>query len=605
MPVCFARAALVLLCLLVVASSLAQETGASTAPLPDPVLLTDPFLQLPTEDAVRVVWFTEFEGSGHTVSYGENFEETAQADTLKLSRTAEDNNSYVGEQAGDGSVYEHHTPRDIWRHEAFVAGLSWGERVPYTVTSVADDGSEVVSDAFTLAPLPPAGERLHILLTSDHQLMAMTPTNLQKVEETIGRVDAVFLAGDLINIPDRASEWFDDNRTEGRGGAFFQNLQGRSTFTLERGGVETPYSGGKIIQHAPLFPVIGNHEVMGRFDTDQSIGAQFNDPQPHDAALRRYEAMQDLINPEDDSKIREAWLRDNSFNTITYEEIFTLPDDGPAGERYYAMQFGDVYLVGLYSTRIWRSPSLADDTRGKYREAQADLSRPEDWGYGDFIFEDLAAGSEQHAWLQEVLASDAFQNARYKVVMLHEGPHGVGDNYNPVKAHPVQIIDRDEGGAISAVRYEYPIQDDILVRDVKPLLQEAGVQLVHQGHSHIWFRIQDEASIHYLETSNVGNNYGCYLEGYQGRGNLPDDPRYNAANYAAFGDPHGLEPVVPSVTAPMSDEAGNPLPCVASNDITVFSILDTGDGVVRSYYFDTREPDSEVVLFDEFLLIGE
>ena len=34
-------------------------------------LLTDPFLQFPTADSVRVVWFTEFQGQGHTVSWGQ------------------------------------------------------------------------------------------------------------------------------------------------------------------------------------------------------------------------------------------------------------------------------------------------------------------------------------------------------------------------------------------------------------------------------------------------------------------------------------------------------------------------------------------------------
>jgi hypothetical protein len=58
---------------------------------------------------------------------------------------------------------------------------------------------------------------------------------------------------------------------------------------------------------------------------------------------------------------------------------------------------------------------------------------------------------------------------------------------------------------------------------------------------------------------------------------------------------------VPTV-APLQDEAGNPLPYVASNDITAFSILDTGTGTVSSYYFDTREPTSTVVKFDEFAL---
>jgi hypothetical protein len=41
---------------------------------------------------------------------------------------------------------------------------------------------------------------------------------------------------------------------------------------------------------------------------------------------------------------------------------------------------------------------------------------------------------------------------------------------------------------------------------------------------------------------------------------------------------------------------------VASDDITVFSILDSGAGVVRSYRFDTRDPDAPVLLFDEFPL---
>ena len=39
---------------------------------------------------------------------------------------------------------------------------------------------------------------------------------------------------------------------------------------------------------------------------------------------------------------------------------------------------------------------------------------------------------------------------------------------------------------------------------------------------------------------------------------------------------------------------------IDSNDITAFTIFDTGEGTVSSYYFDTRKPESEVVKFDEF-----
>ena len=560
-------------------------------------LLTDPFLQLPKADSVNVVWFTEFEGSGHVVSVeGRDFE----AETTRLSRMAEDELSRVGEQTEDAQVYAGYTPRDVWRHEATVSGLTPGERVPYTVTSVTPDGTQVTSDTFSLAPLPGAGQALTILLTSDHQLMPMTAANLQKVAESVGTLDAVFLAGDLVNVPDRASEWFDDNRvSESRGGPFFQNLQGRAERVLEYDGVSTAYTGGEIIQHTPLFPVVGNHEVMGRFNRANDTTTQFNDPQPRAAAESRYERFADIIDPKGDAAVRESWIRDNSFNTVSYEEIFSLPADGPGGETYYDIQFGDVYLIALYATRIWRTPSLEDDARGKYREALADLDMPDDWGYGDFIFEDLSVGSEQYAWLKGVLESQAFRDSPHKIVMMHQGPHGVGDNYNPVFANPEQVLHHDENGRLASVRYEYPIDADILVNDIEPLLRDAGVQLVHSGHSHLWFRMKDDANIDWLETSNVGNSYGCYLEGYKERSNVPGEG-FDADDYALTGDPHGLEPIMPNIDAFWTDSAGKSLPCVDSNEITTFSILNTASGEVASYYFDTREPDSEVVEFDRF-----
>ncbi|MEM9950455.1 MAG: metallophosphoesterase [Chloroflexota bacterium] len=570
----------------------------------DPSLLTDPFLQMPTEDSVSVVWFTEFEGESHFVTVNDA---TFDAETMMLSRVAEDGNSRHAEQTENGQVYEALTPRDIWRHEAVVTGLQAGERVPYTVTSIADDGTEIISDEFTLQPLPAQGQPLQILMTSDHQTRQMTNANLQMVEETLGELDAVFFAGDLINIPDRASEWFDDNR----GYAFFPALQGNGNTTLERTRTEdgvtittqTTYEGGEIIQNAHLLPVVGNHEVMGRYNLGNGLNDQYNDPQPRDVAEARYEEIADIVNPEGDPAIREQWIIDNSFNTITYEEIFTLPDDSPGGETYWSMQYGDVFVIGLFATRIWRF-WCTENGRCKYAEDGKALNTPENWGYGDFIFEDFGIGSEQYDWLTEVIASDAFQNAEYKVVLMHQSAHGVGDNYNPPMAHPQQFITYDEAGRITQVRYEYPIEDDLYVRDLQPLFEENGVNLVHTGHSHLWFRML-ENGINYMETSNIGNTFGCYVGG-RTRSNVPDNPDlYNMDNYAATGDPHGLEPIVPNIFAPQQDEDGNDLPCVSSNDLTVFTVINTETGTVDSYVFDTRDPFSEPQMFDSYPLVAD
>lgn len=541
-----------------------------------PQLLTDPFLQLPTATSVQVVWFTEFAGVNHTVTYGENFKQTARASTTKLSRTREDQQSRVANQTQDGQVYQKPVQRDIWRHEAEVNGLTPDVRVDYRITSIREDDESVSSDVFSLAATPKSDTPLKILLTSDHQLKPMTAANLQKVVETVGRVDGVWFAGDLVNVSDRASEWFDDNA----GGALFPGLQGHAKYEMTHDGVKTIYTGGQIIQHAPMFTCIGNHEVMGRFARAGSLNDEFDDTIPRAVAQRIYS---------------DKSLIDNSFNTNTYEEIFSLPKSKEGGKRYYAVSFGDTRLVVLYITNMWRTPKLDGKFKGRYREAEKDLNNPENWGYGQVIYEPIAKGSKQYNWLESELNSPEFQQAKYKVVMFHHPPHTLGDNIVPAYTEPVQIIERD-GGNIKAVRYEYPKDADYIIRDVIPLLEAANVQLVFYGHSHLWNRFVSSSGMHFLETSNVGNSYGAAW-GDRKR----EVPVGYQEDYVKLGDPNGLEPIVPTI-APLLGEDGKPMPYIASNDITVFSIFDTGAGTISSYRFDTRKPDSEVLKFDEFKL---
>ncbi len=558
----------------------------------DAQILSDPFLQLPSENSVRVVWFSEFAGTRHAVQYGKELEKEAIAATRQLSRTQEDQKSRVGEQTKEGALYQKAIARPIWRHEAEIEGLVPGQRVPYRVTSLREDGAKVSSATFTLAPLPPAGKPLKILLTSDHQLMPMTAANLQKVVETVGQVDAVFHAGDLVNIPDRASEWFDDNR----GGAFFPCLQGKAKTELEKNGIKTTYTGGQIIQHAPLFAAIGNHEIMGRFSPDSSLNEQFNNTFPRPAAEQLYAQNAQQWNPSGDPAIREALLKANSFNTDTYEEIFTLPQSPEGGKKYYAVTFGDVRLVVLYITNMWRSPSLDANTKGRYREREQDFNNPTAWGYGQIVYEPIAKGSTQYNWLERELSSPEFKQARYKLVMFHHPPHTLGGNIVPAYTDPVQIIEKNADGSIQSIRYEYPKNADYIIRDVEPLLEKSGVQLVFFGHSHLWNRFVSASGMHFLETSNVGNSYDAAV----GEKKRPVPAGYKE-EYVALGDPNGLEPVMPTIS-PLLDETGKQMPYIASNDITAFTILDTGTGTASSYYFDTREPQSKVVKFDDFRL---
>lgn len=555
---------------------------------PRPQLLTDPFLQRPTTDSVRVVWFTESAGTQHWVEYGTDLAQRAPATTTQLSRMREDARSRVGSQTQNGQIYTQPTRRDIWRHEAEVSGLT-AARIPYRVVSI-EANRTVVSRSFTLSGSPPAGTPLKILLTSDHQLKPMAAANLQQVSATVGQVDAVFLAGDLVDVADRASEWFDDNR----GNAFFPVLQGRARYDLERNGQKTRYRGGAIIQSAPLFPAIGNHEVMGRWSMTDGLNDQFNDPVPTTIAQQRYESLFFAINPSQDASVAAEWIKNNSFNTDSYEEIFTLPDTG-GGEKYYATTIGDVRLISLFVTNIWRVPDLGADARGRYREREADVNRPDRWGYGQHIFEPIAPGSAQYQWLQQELRSPEFQQAKYRVVMFHHPTHSLGDNIVPAYTDPVQIVKRTPQGTIAAIRYEYPLQDDYLIRDIVPLLENAGVQLVFYGHSHVWNRFVSPKGMHFLESSNVGNTYGAFMG--EKRRSVPEG---YAETYVAVGDPNGLEPVIPTLN-PLLDDAQQPQPYVASNAITAFSILDTETGTVRSYRFDTHRQDG-TILFDEFPL---
>ncbi|WES62824.1 metallophosphoesterase [Microbacter sp. GSS18] len=581
-------------------------------------LLSDPFLQLPDAGGVHVVWTTESPGTRHVVLVGDGVADLSAdaaravafgssaasavhvfvAASRRFTQLAEDAGSFVPDDRRP-SVRDGIVPREIWRHEALVDALAPGERVAYRVLSL-DARSAAISSTFTLAPAPCPGDPLRVLLTSDHQAAPNVAANLQKAVEAAGPFDAVFAAGDLANLPDRASEWFDDTR----GSAFWALLQGRGGRS-DRHGLAR-YRGGEIVQHAPLFPAVGNHDVQGRTDGSVNMLSAIFSAVPRPVAAAAYSAVAASVNPTRDPEVRRAWIERNSFNTRTYEEMFTLPNDSPGGATYYAVTFGDIRLITLFATRMWRGTDADADPdertkAGRWQEAPATLGDPMEQGHGEHIFASLAPGSDQHDWLRAELASPEFAQARVRVVMLHEGPHGLGANISPAFTDPVRIEEHDDAGGLVGIRYEYPVENDLL-RPLGAMLEDAGVDLVLSGHSHLWNRFVAPSGTVYLETSNVGNTHGAHWPGSGRERVVPPEP-WNAADYAAVGDPGGLEPVVPSV-APFPGEDGVPQPYVQSNDHAVFSVLDTGAREVVTWAFDVRAPDVAPWVIDRFGLDG-
>lgn len=530
-------------------------------------LLTEPMLQDPTSGSVTVVWFTDQPGQDHYVEYGKDFSKLAVAEVFKLSRMRE-----------GGSNGEAWTFRPVYKQEAILEGIT--EKTPYRTVTVTTNGETLKSKIFHCSPTPNKGSPLKILFTSDHQGKPMVAANLQKVKEVVPEIDAIFYAGDCVDHADKASEWFDEN-------GFFACLQGKAHKQLH----SSIYSGGALLQTAPLFCAIGNHEVMGQWSKEKNLEAQFNDPYPRELAKARFKQ---LFPHQNDPMAAEKWIKDHSFNIDSYDQIFTLPTSSSGNKKYYAVTFGDIRLVVLYATRIWRRPELG--IKGKYTELPATFDQPLEWGHGDFIFEPIQKGSAQYLWLEKELQSSEFQNAKYKIVMLHNPFHTLGENGIPPFTTPIQQITTDENGKITAISYDYPIEQDFLIRDLEPLFVRYEVDLVLCGHTHIWNRFRSPEGMHHLETSNVGNSYGAYLTISR---NLV--PGKGDDNYRAFGDPNGLTPILPTI-APLKNAEGIPLPYISSNTITVFSIFSTDTGAVDSYYFDTMKSDSSVVHFDRFYL---
>lgn len=554
------------------------------------LLMTEPILQNPGNNSVYVQWFTSGEGDNHSVLLYENGpgsepSRVIKANSVKMERLRGGNKE---SNCNNASISQ-----DIYKHIALVEDLpaNEGRSVNRVLYKIESDGRR--SRMYSLAANPSQGTDVKILLTSDHQIKKMCAANIEKVLDTVGRVDAVWCAGDIVDVSDRAYDWFyADN-------AFIRVMTGKAESNVN-GKV---YKGAPILQYAPIYTAIGNHDVMGVYSADGDLSVQFNGPIPREVAIKRITGKEPTDTKTFTEK-EEAEIQDASYNTITYEQMFELPEESGT-RKWYAKSIGDVRLISLDVSRVWRLPNLG--MIGKYTEWPGLIENT--YGYGDFIFERVDSDSEQIKFLEKELKSDDFQNAKYKAVMFHGEAHSLGGNQIPAFTDPVASTVVDPVTGLKMVTYDYPIDKDYISTVIEPLLEENNTDLLFNAHSHLWNRFVTAGGMNVLQTSNVGNNYGGYLdssrEQYPSALNRGDTysaiaSAWNADNYIIKGDPYGLDPVEPTET-----ELPGGMPFLASDSVTAFSVLDTKKGMVESYYYDTAKPDSEVVLFDTFKISRE
>ncbi|MBS3177416.1 MULTISPECIES: metallophosphoesterase family protein [unclassified Pseudoclavibacter] len=546
-------------------------------------LLCKPYLLLPDETGVEVAWVTDRRPRASRLVFApwelaDRLEQLSpdelldasiggelpaavrvQAASTRLSAMAEDRESMLPARLVDlrlalqsGETSGVTVPREVWRIAARATGLEPGRAYAYRVAS-----SGVASDVARLSAAPPADSpSLRLLLTSDHQLGATVPATMQQAIAATGGFDAVLYAGDFVNVPDRASEWFDD----ARGSAFFPSMRG-------------------ILPDTPMLSVVGNHEVQGMREAGATLAESFESALPL------------AVSPD-------------GLSLSIYEMLFP----SPSGSRFFAITFGGVRIIALSAARVWRSDRAEEHPEdrvasSRYQESRDVLDDPLAQRYGSHIIDDLSAGSPQYNWLRRELRSPEFAEARLRIVVMHESPHSIGVNAMPHFAHPVRLEERDATGQVTGVRYDYPSSENILLRDVAPLLEAAGVELVIGGHSHLWSRFTSPAGVHYLETSHAGSTHGAFASG-GGRQRARPPRLWNAHDALAQGDPGGLTPIVPNIRPRLGPE-DQPLPYVADPELSVFSVLtasaDAG-AEVSSYVVDSRSPDAPAQLFDAFPL---
>jgi hypothetical protein len=289
----------------------------------------------------------------------------------------------------------------------------------------------------------------------------------------------------------------------------------------------------------------------------------------------------------------------------TYLQLFGDEQDGTGG--WYARTVGDVRVVALAAATIWR-PRRSTVVPMRYGERTEDLADPSRWGWGQHILgSGIAVGSPQYEWLLDEIAGAPFRSATVRLVVLHNPIRHLANRLLPQRSDgsqddealpftdPVPEVQRDHHGRVVEVRYRYPRQDRLL-HDLEPLLGSAGVELILNGHCHLWSRFRSPHGPHLLETSNI-----AHQRAPRERWSRPVWGEPAPRTDAEYCDDQGL-PAIPPSESTLTTATGQRVPYLVHGGLAVFSVLDTAADAVLSYAVDPTEPAPRARCFDWFPL---
>ncbi|MCF7852619.1 MAG: metallophosphoesterase, partial [Simkaniaceae bacterium] len=220
-----------------------------------------------------------------------------------------------------------------------------------------------------------------------------------------------------------------------------------------------------------------------------------------------------------------------------FNNIFSLPLDETSRAPYYSIKMGKQYLIVLPVARVYQS---------------------------DFSYVPIEEGSEQYQWLLNELHSEEFQEAEFRVVMMH---------------HPIYTLNPDPFNFICTTKEKFFLIKNInsLAETLGSLFEKYKIDLVFNGHDHIWNHFVSSGGVHYLSSCQAVAE--------------------NKNNWLLKKCSNGLDPVFPNKNQFRLDGKLVPYPVGPG---AVFSVLDTKTKQVISYFSFFQGTTLQCIEFDAF-----